>query len=49
MKIEKLMHADVKCCRPEDSLDTAAMLMWDFDVGALPVVDSGARGGPPHR
>jgi CBS domain-containing protein len=37
------MHGDVKCCRSEDSLETAAQLMWDFDVGALPVVDAASR------
>lgn len=43
MKVSKLMRKDVKCCRIEDSLDTAAQLMWDFDIGALPVLDSEAR------
>lgn len=43
MKIDQLMHGDVKCCRPEDSLDTAAKMMWDFDIGALPVVDAASR------
>jgi CBS domain-containing protein len=43
MKISRLMHGDVKCCRSEDDLDTAAQLMWDFDIGALPVVDAESR------
>jgi CBS domain-containing protein len=43
MNIATLMQRNVKCCRVEDTADTAAQLMWDFDIGALPVVDSQAR------
>ena len=33
-----VMTRDVACCRAEDSLNTAAKLMWERDVGALVVV-----------
>ncbi|HEX7082319.1 MAG TPA: CBS domain-containing protein [Gammaproteobacteria bacterium] len=37
MRVEQLMSKQVYWCRPEDSLDRAAQLMWDHDIGALPV------------
>jgi CBS-domain-containing membrane protein len=37
MRIEQLMSKQVFWCRPEDTLDHAAQLMWDHDCGALPV------------
>jgi len=40
MRIEQLMSRPVQTCHPEDSLDTAARLMWDNDCGAIPVVDA---------
>lgn len=43
MKISKLMTKDVYTCRTIDTLDTAAQLMWDHDIGALPVVDEHGR------
>jgi len=39
MKIAQLMSRDVKTCRASETLDRAAKLMWDFDIGVLPVVD----------
>lgn len=39
MKIAQLMTKDVKCCRQTDMLDAAVRLMWDHDIGVLPVVD----------
>jgi CBS-domain-containing membrane protein len=39
MKIRDLMCSCVQTCRAQDSLAKAAELMWDFDCGAVPVVD----------
>lgn len=39
MKISKLMQTNVKTCRTSDSLRRAAQLMWEHDIGAVPVVD----------
>jgi CBS domain-containing protein len=39
MKVESLMRHDVRTCAPYDTLADAAQLMWEADVGALPVVD----------
>ena len=39
MKISQMMTRNVKHCRPTDNLAHAARLMWDHDIGALPVVD----------
>lgn len=41
-RVRHLMSSEVKTCAPEDTLDTAARLMWDHDLGVLPVVN-GAR------
>lgn len=39
MKIEELMKAEVQTCHPNTDLATVAMLMWNYDCGAIPVVD----------
>jgi CBS domain-containing protein len=33
------MTSEVKTCRPQESLATAATMMWEYDCGALPVVN----------
>lgn len=37
MRIEEVMCRDVQYCRPEDSLERAARLMWEHDCGCAPV------------
>jgi CBS domain-containing protein len=44
MKVQDLMVTSVTTCRPDDSLHHAAQLMWDNDVGCLPVC-TGADAG----
>jgi CBS domain-containing protein len=39
VKVSELMRADVRSCRPTDTLDRAAQIMWDEDCGCVPVVD----------
>lgn len=39
MKVEELMTTDVGACRPFDSVDRSARIMWERDCGAVPVVD----------
>jgi len=43
MKAEDIMTRDVQSCRPEANLAQAAALMWDYDCGAMPVVDDSNR------
>lgn len=43
MKISKLMTKNVQTCRTIDTLERAAQLMWDHDIGALPVVNEHGR------
>ena len=43
MKVDQVMTRDVKICRPEDTLNEAARLMWDHACGCLPVVDESER------
>jgi len=43
MKIETLMSKSLAACVPDDSLATATRLMWDRDIGFLPVVDGEGR------
>lgn len=37
MRVQQLMSKSVHWCRPDDTLDRAARLMWDGDCGVLPV------------
>jgi CBS domain-containing protein len=39
MKVENLMNRDVRVCRESDTLNQAAQLMWEYDVGAVPVLN----------
>jgi CBS domain-containing protein len=39
MKVEDIMTRDVRSCAPEESLSSAAQIMWEVDCGAVPVVD----------
>ena len=43
MKVKELMHQPVFSCSEEDSMSTAAGLMWDHDCGAVPVTDGDGR------
>jgi CBS domain-containing protein len=43
MRVQDVMTRNVKSCRPEATVDQAAMMMWDYDCGVLPVVDDGSR------
>lgn len=40
MKVAAIMTDDVVVCGAHDTLERAAHLMWDRDVGCLPVVDA---------
>ncbi len=39
MKIAELMTQDVEAAQPDDTLETAARMMADLDVGVLPVCE----------
>lgn len=43
MKVEQIMTRNVKTCRPEDTLETAAQMMWDGDCGFVPVEGEGSQ------
>lgn len=43
MKIRELMTTDVRTCAPEDTLQHAAALMADLDVGIIPVAEGGNK------
>ncbi|HVW70006.1 MAG TPA: CBS domain-containing protein [Steroidobacteraceae bacterium] len=40
MQVNEIMSRNVQTCRPDDSLEHAARLMWDYDCGCLPVCES---------
>ena len=42
IRVGRLMTRDMRTCHPEDTLADASRLMWDADVGCLPVT---ARSG----
>lgn len=41
--VSDLMHADVVTCRPDDTLNRCAQIMWDEACGCVPVVDEVGR------
>lgn len=43
MKIEEIMTRNVHTCAPNDSLATAAQIMWENDCGVVPVADRDGR------
>jgi CBS domain-containing protein len=43
MRIEDVMTRELVVCRPEDTAEHAARLMWDHDCGVVPVVDAERR------
>jgi len=40
MKVQDVMHDDVKYCHPETSLAAVTAMMWEHDCGVCPVVDA---------
>lgn len=42
-RVEQLMSQPVRSCRTTDDLQTAAQLMWEHDLGVIPVVDDAQR------
>jgi CBS domain-containing protein len=43
MKVKDLMTTDVKCCTEYNTLNSAAQMMWENDIGCIPVVDHEGR------
>jgi len=43
MKVSTLMTKTLYTCRSTDFLDEAAKLMWDHDIGSVPVVNEKGR------
>lgn len=39
MQIQNIMNRHVQTCRPDDSMNEAVRLMWEQDIGCVPVVD----------
>ena len=39
MKVKDLMTTDVKSCAEYNTLNTAAQMMWEHDIGCVLVVD----------
>lgn len=43
MKISELMTRPVHACRATDTLDCAASLMWEHDIGSVVVIDDAGQ------
>ncbi len=43
MKVEQLMTKEVFTCRPEDTLQVAAQILWEHDCGCVPVVTENSQ------
>lgn len=39
MQVQQLMSRTVHTCRAHDTIDCAARIMWDHDLGVVPIVD----------
>jgi CBS domain-containing protein len=44
MRVEQIMTRTVRTCAPDDSLSTAARIMWEGDCGCVPVVEQEGDG-----
>ena len=43
LRVERLMTREVRTCHPEDTLADAAKIMWEADIGSLPVTGRDGR------
>ena len=43
MNVSEMMTRGVRTCSPTDSLNSVAQLMWENDLGCLPVVDGDGK------
>lgn len=43
MQLKDIMTKNVKCCSADNTLEEVAGIMWNDDVGIVPVVDSDNR------
>lgn len=43
MDVKRLMKREVRTCRPDDMLNTAAQIMWEEACGSVPVLDAESR------
>jgi CBS domain-containing protein len=43
MRIQEVMSNAIATCRPNESLNRAAQIMWEHDCGSVPVVDEELR------
>lgn len=43
LRVEDVMTHNPECCSPEDDLATVANVMWDLDVGCVPIVGDARR------
>jgi CBS domain-containing protein len=43
MKIQEVMSRQAYSCHATDTLDVAARLMWDHDIGAVPVLGADGK------
>jgi CBS domain-containing protein len=41
LRVEDVMTHNPECCSPEDDLATVANVMWDLDIGCVPVIGDG--------
>jgi len=43
MRIREIMSSPAVTCRQDDTLNTAAQLMWEHDCGTIPVTDDAGQ------
>lgn len=43
MKVQEVMTGDARTCGPDTNLAAVAMIMWETDCGAVPVLDDAGK------
>jgi CBS domain-containing protein len=43
MNVTRLMRSEVPSCKPDDTLNRAAQIMWETGCGSVPVIDADHR------
>ena len=46
MTVGQLMNRSIRTCRPHDTLNAAAQIMWEEDCGCVPVVQADGEERP---
>lgn len=43
MLVKEIMKSNVESCHPDSNLESIALMMWNHDCGAIPVIDDSGK------